>query len=227
MKKDREPKSCIQAVPIFKNLSQTELDEIIQISTHKVYQKGEFLYTAGDQLESLFVIHQGSIKILRTTEDGKEQVLRILKSGDFLGELSLFNEANASTDAQMLESTVVCFVERNRLKKLLSQSPTLSFKMMNELSNRLEKAEALIEHSNLYPAIAKVGKLLLELAKNQLVVFDTTKSNLSSSLGITPETFSRKLKELERLQVIQILNHKSIRILNPDALEELINPPSI
>ena len=227
MKKYLEPKSCIQAVPIFKNLSQTELDEIIQISTHKVYQKGEFLYTAGDQLESLFVIHQGSIKILRTTEDGKEQVLRILKSGDFLGELSLFNEANASTDAQMLESTVVCFVERNRLKKLLSQSPTLSFKMMNELSNRLEKAEALIEHSNLYPAIAKVGKLLLELAKNQLVVFDTTKSNLSSSLGITPETFSRKLKELERLQVIQILNHKSIRILNPDALEELINPPSI
>ncbi len=227
MGKDLEPTSCIKAVPIFKQLSQEELDEVIMISHHQKLDKGDFIYSSGDTLNSLFVIHKGKIKITRYSDDGKEQVIRILSHGDFLGELALFNEAKVTTYAETLEPTVVCLVDREPLKKLMKMSPNLSLKMMDELSKRLEKAEALIEHSNLYSAQAKVARLLLDLEKNNIVYFHTTKVNLASNLGITPETFSRKLKELEEEGFILIRDHKTVKILNSKGLEFIINPDKI
>lgn len=227
MAKITEAQSCIKTVPIFKNLNASELDEVVMISSHKKLEKGNFIYQAGDNLSSLYVIHKGKIKITRYSEDGKEQVIRILSHGDFLGELALFNDAEVSTNAQALEECVVCLVDNDKLRNLMIKSPTLSFKMMNELSNRLEKAEALIEQNSLYSAQAKVARLLLDQAKNEIVRFQTTKLNLSSNLGITPETFSRKLKELSKKGLIEIINNKTIKIKDSYGLKQIINPDQL
>ncbi len=224
MSKDLEPNNCIKKVPIFKQLNSEELDKIIMISTHQKLNKGDFIYQAGEHLNSLFVIHRGKIKITRLTEDGKEQVIRILSHGDFLGELALFNEMKVSTYAEAIEPTIVCLLDQRKLKHLLTQSPTLSLKMMHELSNRLEKAEALIESSNLYSASAKVARLLLDLSKNNMIRLETTKVNIASNLGITPETLSRKLKSLSDDGYIEIINNKTIEIIDRYGLEMLINP---
>lgn len=227
VKKELEAVSCIRTVPIFKNLNEAEMDDVVMISKHQKLDKGNFLYQAGDDIRSLYVIHRGKIKIARYSEDGKEQVIRILSSGDFLGELALFGEAKVNTYAEAIEPSIICLVEHRGLKELMTKSPTLTFKMMNELSNRLEKAEALIEHSNLYSAEAKVIRLLLDYEKNALVRFTTTKVNLASNLGITPETFSRKLRVLADLEWIEILSHKTIKILNMQALKEKLNLETI
>lgn len=216
--------SCIETVPIFKNLTKDELNQVIEISNHKSLEKGKFIFTAGDTLDGLYVVHRGKIKITRYSEDGKEQIIRILSHGEFLGELALFSNETVNTYAEAIEPSIVCMVEHQGLKDLMSKSPLLSFKMMKELSKRLEKAEALIEHSNLYNALAKVTRLLLDLEKENIVLFQTTKVNLSSSIGITPETFSRKLAELSDLGYIEIINNKTIRILDKKGLIGLIQP---
>lgn len=227
MTKDLEPSNCIKAVPIFKNLNEKELDEIIMISNHQKLDKGDFIYTAGEYIKSLYVVHRGKIKMTRYAEDGREQVIRILSHGDFLGELALFNDSKVNTYAEAIEPTVICLVENKRLKKLMAESPALSFKMLNELSNRLEKAEALIEYHHLYSAEAKVSRLLLDLQKDGMVKFHTTKVNLASQLGMTPETFSRKLKALDDLGYIEIMNNKFVKIKDMFQLELLINPDHI
>jgi CRP/FNR family transcriptional regulator len=226
MKKELEPSSCIQKVPIFKNLSNEELDEIIMISSHKKLEKGAFIFNQGDTLNSLYVVHKGKIKITRYSEDGKEQVIRILGHGEFLGELALFNQEITTTHAEALEDAIVCLVDNKRLKDLMSKSPNLALKMMHELSNRLEKAESMIE-GNLYPAKQRLVKLLLTLEKDQIIRFQTTKANLASQIGITPETFSRKLKELEQDEYIELINNKTIKILDKKALKQVINSNQI
>ncbi|MBM7453849.1 CRP/FNR family transcriptional regulator [Acholeplasma morum] len=227
MEKDTNATSCIKTVPIFKNLTDKELDQVIMISTHQRLDKGNFLFNAGDDLSSLYVVHRGKIKITRYSEDGKEQIIRILSHGDFLGELSLFSNRQVSTYAEAIEPSIICMVEHDGLKDLMAKSPTLSFKMMNELSKRLESAEALIEQSNLYSAIAKVSKLLLDLEKDSYVRFQTTKVNLSSSIGITPETFSRKLSELKEYGFIDIINNKTIYVRDKTRLQNIINPDQL
>jgi CRP/FNR family transcriptional regulator len=99
--------------------------------------------------------------------------------------------------------------------------------MMNELLSRLDRAESMIEQSNLYSADAKVARLLLDIQMHDLIYFKTTKINLSSQLGITPETFSRRLKKFEELGYIKVIDNKTIKILSKNKLELIINPDLI
>ena len=227
MSKKPDALSCIKTVPIFKNLNDEEMEEVIMIASHKKLEKGDFIYTSGDTIDSLYVIHQGKIKITRYTGDGKEQVIRMLSHGDFLGELALFNDSKMNTYAEALEPAVVCLVDREKLKNLMKKSPELTLKMMNELSNRLEKAEAMIEHNSLNSASARLARLLLTFKKKNYVRLQTTKVNLASNLGMTPETFSRKLKELEKNKLIKLIDNKTIKILDNYGLKHLINPDQL
>jgi len=224
MEEKNTAQSCIRLVPIFKNLSSKEEEEVVMISSHQHLDKGSIIFKAGDNLSSLYVVHRGKIKITRYSEEGKEQVIRILSKGDFFGELALFNDDTVNTYAEAIEPTIVCLVDSHKLKEVMKDNPNLTFKMMNELSLRLEKAEAMIEQSNLYDAKAKVSRLLLDLCSNNYVRFTTTKVNLASSIGITPETFSRKLKELVENKTIRIVNNKLIEIIDVYSLKINVNP---
>jgi CRP/FNR family transcriptional regulator len=220
MNDDLRPQSCIQYVPIFKSLTAKELDEVILISSHRHINKGEFIFHAGDNIHSLYVIHRGKVKIARYSEEGKEQIIRLIGHGDFLGELALFNEEKVTTFAEAIEPTVVCLIDANRLRELMLKAPTLSYKMMAELSKRLEKAESLLENSNLLNAEQKVVRYLLELEREGYVKFSTSKINIARNLGITPETLSRKLKGLEEHQLIRTINNRLIKVINLEQLKQ-------
>ena len=84
--------NCIEMVPIFSNLTEEEMLEIAMITMEKTVEKGEAIYSTGDITDSLYVIHKGKVKIVRLSEAGKEQVLRVLGPGQFIGELAIFNK---------------------------------------------------------------------------------------------------------------------------------------
>ena len=107
----RDGKNCITRVPIFSNLNHEEMMEVARITSEKTFEKGEMIYTAGDSGDKLYVIHQGKVKITRVSEAGKEQVIRVLGPGEFLGELSLFSPAPLTDHAEVLEKTIVCLIE--------------------------------------------------------------------------------------------------------------------
>ncbi len=174
----KEFTQCIQKVPIFKNLNATEMDEVMALVKHNAYKKGDFLYAQTDQLNSLFVIHNGKVKITRYSNDGKETVIRILENGDFLGELALFSEQKANAYAEVLENSQICSINSDQIKKLLEKKPTIMFKMMNEISKRLSETEAMLEYKVTDNAETKVARLLLELTNDHLIILPTTKYTL-------------------------------------------------
>lgn len=88
--------TCIDRVPIFQHLTAGEKQEVAQITRQKSLAKGELLYGMGDQVHSLFVIHSGLVKLYRLSAAGKEQILRVMEPGDFLGELALFTSSPCS-----------------------------------------------------------------------------------------------------------------------------------
>lgn len=223
MSNNLNPQSCILYVPIFKNLSKNEQNEVCLIATHKKLLKGSLIYSYGDYLSSLYVIHSGKVKVSKFSEDGKEQVIRILEKGDFFGEMALFSDEIMTSNAEVIEDAVICLVDKNSLRKLIINSPELSFKMMTELSKRLVRAEEIIENTNLKKAINRVANLLLETEENSMVNFNVTKQNLARQIGLTPETFSRKLKELELKGFIKSINHNTIKILDINMMKKEFN----
>ncbi len=215
-------RTCIEIVPIFSSLTYEEMLEVESITRVKTYEKGEIIYSAGDSGDKLYVPHRGSVKISRTSPNGKEQVIRVVSPGDFLGELSLFSGVPYQEEAQALEKTTLCVIEGKKLKVLMERYPSITFKVMAELSRRLETAQNLIEDINLRSVEERLASALLKAAgDNDEVVLNMTKGDFASQIGMSQETLSRKLTALQDQGLIQQKGNKVIILLDKEGLKNI------
>jgi len=216
--------NCIQIVPIFNNLTEAEMLEIANITSASTLDKGSYVYMAGDQGGKLFVLHTGRVKISRINAAGKQQVIRIVEAGEFLGELSLFSLSPLSDNAEVIEKSTMCMIDGQKLKELMSKYPSIAFKVMEVLSQRLEKAENLIENINLNTVEQRLAQALLDLAQGRkTIVLNMTKGDLASQLGMSQETLSRKLANFQEEGLILMEGQRRIKLLKPDLLSLLID----
>ena len=204
-------RNCIEIVPIFSNLTYEEMLEVAAITTDRTYEKGEMIYMAGDIGGKLYVLHTGRIKISRLSANGKEQVLRVIGPG----------ESMLLTDnSEALETSTMCMIEGEKLKELMKKYPSISFKVMEELSRRLSKAENLIEDINLSTVEQRLARSLLELSSGKReVVLKMTKGDFASQIGMSQETLSRKLAVFQDEGLIELKGHRKILIRDRAGLE--------
>ena len=217
----RDGRNCIELVPIFSNLSKDEMLEIAMITNEKSVTKGEVIYRVGERMDSLSVIHKGRVKITRTNEAGKEQILRLIGPGQFMGELTLFNDKPSTDTAIATENTIMCKIDGKDIKSLMGRYPTISFKILEELSKRLEKAETLVEDISLSSVERRIAKSILDLQDGGIVNLVMTKGDWASYLGMSQETLSRKLTYLQEKGYIRLKGHRQIQILEEGSLREI------
>ncbi|NMA61457.1 MAG: Crp/Fnr family transcriptional regulator [Firmicutes bacterium] len=212
--------TCIELVPIFQSLTTEEMWEIAQITQEITVKKGEQIYAMDDQVDSLFVIHSGLVKIYRLSDTGKEQVIRVLRPGDFLGELALFSHSPMGDYGEALETSTMCVIEGAKLKGLMGKYPTIAFKILEELSQRLEKTEQLLEDISLHSVERRLAQTLLDLsAGTNQIELEMSKRDLASQMGMTQETLSRKLSAFQEAGLIEQFGHRRILIVNRKGLE--------
>lgn len=218
----RDGRNCIEIVPIFSNLTYEEMMEVARITKDRTYEKGEMIYMSGDKGEKLYVIHTGRVKITRITSSGKEQVIRVLGPGEFMGELSLFSPMPLTDNSEALSETVVCVIDGKELKDLMMKHSGIAFKVMEELSKRLEKAENLIESISLQGVEKRLADILIHMADEKgEIVLDMSKRDFASHMGMSQETLSRRLTIFQDTGIIDLIGHRRIKILNIEALREI------
>jgi len=213
---------CVSIVPIFNHLAKEQMNEIAEVIQHFDYKKGENIYCAGDQSDALYIVRRGKIRIYRLSDSGKEQLVRILRPGDFTGELALFNEGIHEAYAEAMEETNVCTIRRNDLQTLLNKYPAIALKILAEFSSRLEQSEKQTARFATEKVETRLALFLAECLDDQQpsteFVLPMSKKDIASYLGTTPETISRKLLELEELGYIKQKAKKRIEILDLEGL---------
>ena len=214
---------CIHSVPIFSNLTHEEMLEVAHITQARTFEKSEMVYMVGEKGGKLYVLHTGKVKISRYSTSGKEQVIRIVESGEFLGELSLFSSLPLTDNAEAIENSTMCIIDGGKLKELMKKYTSIAFKVMDELSKRLEKAENLIESISLSSVEQRLSQTLLSMAQGKQVILNMTKGNFASQLGMSQETLSRKLAALEEKGLIKQKSNRVITIVNREGLETIGN----
>ncbi|HOE57321.1 MAG TPA: Crp/Fnr family transcriptional regulator [Bacillota bacterium] len=218
----KDGRTCIEIVPIFSSLSADEMLEVAGITSQKTYEKGEMIYMAGEKGEKLRVIHTGKVKISRVSDSGKEQVIRILEPGDFMGELSLFSPVPLTDNGEAMEKTTVCIIAGEKIKELMKKYPAIAFKVMEELSKRLEKAESLIEGITLHGVEKRLAAALIRMSNSKgEVILNMSKGDFASYMGMSQETLSRKLSNFQDMGLIKLIGHRRIILKNTKALEEI------
>lgn len=220
--KNNNEKSCIEMVPIFSSLSIEEMLEISLTITQREYGKSEVIYLEGEQSEKLFIINKGKVKLAKLSESGKEQIIRVLGPGEFMGELSLFTDSPLNSNAEALESTTVCIVNGNKINSLIEKRPSIALKLLKEMSIRLEKAENQIQALAVQDVEQRLANTLISMADdNNFINLTISKKDLASHLGMSRETLSRKLTIFQNKGWIKQEGQRKVMILDIEALENV------
>ena len=213
---------CAAQISIFRHLDRASLEEISNLAVHRTIKKGELLFSPDDH-NGLYLISEGRVKVYEITPSGKEYLLRVLHKGDFVGEEALFHTEETYTYGEALSDGKICFIDRSAFLDLLTRHPSISLKLLEEFSRRMTKS-AHQTATNTEPVLARLAEYLLNLSAAQdSIQFEIPLQlkELSSYLNTTPETLSRKLRELEQKKLIQ-RDRRTILLLDPERLEQLL-----
>lgn len=214
---------CISHVPIFDSLTDEEKVEIAHIASSRSFLKGETIYRAGDEAGTLYVLYTGKVKLYRLNVSGKEQIGRIIGPGDFMGELSLFSSLPLKDHAQAIENCIMCVLKGAQLKEIMAKYPSIAFKIMDELSRRLEKAENRVEIISLSSVNQRLAQVLLDMSQGKtLVELNVSKGDFASQLGMSQETLSRRLSAWQEEGIIEQQGHRKIIIKDQHRLEDIL-----
>lgn len=216
-------------VPIFNHLEADSL-ALIHQKIHAVeFKKGDYLFRAEEPINTLYIIQSGAVRLFHLLESGKEQLIRILKPGDFIGEWSLFSQDRQYEDyAYALVDTKVCQLYADDFKEVLLNYPAVSLKILEEMSRRLQASEKMtsrVANESVGTRLVNylLGQLPGQASDAHLINLELSRKELAAFLGTTPETISRKFKELETLNIIKSLSPRKIKIINFDGLLQYAN----
>lgn len=215
---------CISKVPIFNHLEHEEMLQVLKLSRQMKFKKGELIYQEGDQLEYLYIVHVGRVKIYHLFESGKEQLLRILEPGEFMGELALFADKVLDSYAEAIEKTEICAISKQDMRILMKTHPDISLKILSEFSTRLEEIEDLVGQLSYRDVENRIASYLIKLSDTKgsdKVILPMSKKDLASYLGTTQETISRRFAAFQSNGWIEQQGHRNIDILDRDELVKI------
>jgi CRP/FNR family transcriptional regulator len=214
----------VARIPLFSQLSDAELGEVARRVTPRSFPRNAQLYGAGEHNANLMIIHSGLVKVYHITDAGHEQVIRILGPGDFLGESTFIDRSAVDHFAVTLEKSDICALHHDDLHSYVLTFPGVAFKMLETLSRRLAETEHQLSSVAGDDADHRVATYLLEAsaaAGTERIRLGIAKKDVASLLGLTPETFSRKLAAFEEAGWITLHRGRDIELLDTRALSLL------
>jgi len=214
----------ISGVPSFSGLPEGQLEEIKDIAVNRRFNKGEIIFSDGDEGDGFFVVVEGLIKIFKVSLDGKEQTLHIYGPGEPFGQVAVYAGRSYPASAQAIAKSHVLFFPRAAFVDLITRIPSLAMNMLAVLSRRLREFTVQVENLSLKEVPGRLAAYLLYLADEEgqedTVTLSISKGQLASLLGTIPETLSRIFTRMTELNLIE-MDGRIIKLLNRNGLEKL------
>jgi len=216
---------CVTRVPIFRGLGSAEQEAVAALARPLRLARGEHAYVAGAAVGRLLVVHHGRLTLVHRSADGREQVVRVLQEGDFVGEEAFLTGARPDHDAVAAGEVQLCTFAHADLTGLVTRYPGIAVRMLHSVSGRLAQAERMLAAVAGSDVGARVATYLLDqpvgrdAAGRPVVRLDMAKKHIASYLGTTPESFSRALAALTRAGAIRTAGRRDVVLTDVPALE--------
>ncbi len=221
---------CIRNVPLLADLNQDEIDKISEGIIFTDYKKGEYIFRTGDKADKLYIVVSGKMKIYNYLTDGREQILYIYSTGDFVGAFNLLKEDEFKYNSEALEDTTISTLSKNKFDSIILKNPEITLKILEKAYERIRDVEGLVVRLSAANADAKVAGLLLELMEdfgskmnsNIVLELSINREEMGNYAGISRETMTRKLNHFKELGYIDFIGNKKIIIKKENKLRELL-----
>ncbi len=222
--------SCAQRfTSVFCKAKQEFIEEINEQKICNIYKKGQTLFNEGSYPFGVYCINDGKVKLSHLGDDGKEQIIRLLRGGDVLGYRALLSGERYSASAIALEDTQVCFIPKELFISVLKSDTGLAFEMMKLLSDELHKAEVKLTHLAQKPIRERLAETLLFIKETYGFEADgvtlsvrLSREEIANLVGTATESTIRLLSEFKKDGMVE-LDGKKIKILRQKELIKTAN----
>ncbi len=216
----------LKSIPYFSGLSPDELDSIRKFTFEKKAERGEIILLEGEPAGVLYFVASGVVKVFKTSSQGKEQILNIVRPGESFNDVSIFDGGLNPAGAQTMGPVVLYGIKRDNLNSILIEHPQVALNIIKVLAGKVRQLMSLVEDLSFKHVIGRVAKILLEHAgdgtgpRSRL-----THQEIAAMAGTAREVVGRSLKTLEEEGLIR-LDHHRILITDKKALQEMIEASS-
>jgi|HubBroStandDraft_1064217.scaffolds.fasta_scaffold00567_8 CRP-like cAMP-binding protein len=193
------------------------------IGRNVAVERDEVIFWEGDQATSYYRVVSGAVRICKLMADGRRQVADFFTAGDLvvldLAQLYSFT-------AEAVVDSVVREYSRSSIMNLLTSDQQFSRQLLAITCRRLMSAHHQMVTLGRKTAEERIATFLSGLAdrkpKRTLPIELPSRSDIADYLGLTVETVSRVLAKLKRQGVIELPNTHSVTVVDPDALDLLV-----
>jgi CRP-like cAMP-binding protein len=198
----------LQRLPLFSEIDAESLQRVAAATRVRALARGELALRAGDPCEAFFVNLGQPVKIFVLAANGNEKVIEIIHAGHSFAEALMFLGRPCHVNAQALGDTQLLVIPRQTVLDAMAADQRLALRMLAGLSRRLHGLVADVHAYALQSGVQRVIGYLLRDADGELgacsVDLPVSKATLASRLSLTPEYFSRVLRELEEAGLIVV-----------------------
>jgi CRP-like cAMP-binding protein len=216
----------MQTLDLFQGVPAEKLRTLAERSRYRMYKAGEMFIGETDPAHAFYVIVTGQVKLYKSSPEGKEQTLYLLRPGDPFGMCTAFAIDSFPANAMALEESGVLMIPGPIMETVATSEPRLLMNIIQILSDRLKESMTLIESLSLKEIPQRLASFLLHALtregdrKVNRLELTITQRELAKILGATPEALSRAVRKMSNAGILA-MDGRSIRILDREALEEL------
>lgn len=211
----------------FHNVGDAILSEISLGMSLCRFESGEAVFWEGEPSKGLYIIDRGSVKLFKSSLQGRELVLYVFGEGESFNEVPVFDKEDNPVNVAALEESDIWIVDAGAIRSCLNKYPEVSKAVILNLSKNLRMLVEKVEELSFYQVTNRLARLIARLPDEQLMGnadIRLTRDELAARLGTVREVVARSLRELERSGAIQV-SRKKIEIVDEDRLQDWIQTP--
>ena len=137
---------ALRSVPPFRTLDEATATALCRLLETREAEAGTQLFRAGEAGDALYLIEQGSVRIHLRDVDGEDLTLAELGSGDFFGEMALFDGKPRSADATVTTAARLAVLERKDFLEFVRGNVDVALSMLATITDRLRQTDELLRH---------------------------------------------------------------------------------
>lgn len=221
---DEDAARLLRETALFAGLDAAAAAELVPRLVRRAFRRGQPLMHQGDPGDSLYVVVEGSVAIVVTSESGDRMVLTTLTAPDTLGEIALLDGGPRSAAAEAVEPVTALVLSRAVFLDLLKEQPSLADQLLRGLGARVRRLSEQAADFVFLDLGGRVAKVLLRLAEDAgpsrhgvPVEVTVTQSTLAEMAGGTRQSVNQILQSFAQRGYLELTSRR-VLICDAEAL---------
>ena len=213
--------TLLTTIPYFADLDAMWVHRVAQQTKQLSYDAGQIVFLEGDHSTGLYIVEAGWIKVVKTSPEGREQVLQFVGAGETFNTVGgLVQQTNPAT-AITLETTSLLLIPKQIITDLVYDNPEFALSMIQHLAQRVQQLIQMVEDFSLRSIEARIARYLVDYSDTTTLTRPTwaTQAEIANRIGTVPDVLNRALRHLSNETLIRVERHQ-IHILDYDSLKE-------